>query len=171
MNKKTALVTGASSGIGACIATKLAQENINVWVNYSRKKEPAEEIVKQIIAQGGQAQSIQADVSVEDSVKQMMAEIKTVSGGLDYLVNNAGIFFTGSFKEFSVADWKKQLEVNLLGKFIVLQAAIPLLEQSPVASVVNISSRLSKLALANVSASCCASAGVVMLTQTAALEL
>ncbi len=171
MTQKTALITGASSGIGACIAEKLAEDGIHVWINYANSKTAAEKIAARINDNGGRAACIQANVGDAASVSDMMTEIEAVSGKLDYLVNNAGVFFTGSFKDFNPDEWKKLIETNLVGKFNVLQAAIPLLQKSSSASIVNISSRLSKQALSGVSASCCASAGIVMLTQTAALEL
>lgn len=171
MIQKTALVTGASSGIGACIAEKLGEDGIHVWLNYAHNKTNAERIATKINGSGGHADCIQANVSDVASVNNMMTEIEAVSGNLDYLVNNAGVFFTDSIKNFSPDEWKQLIDTNLVGKFNVLQAAIPLLQKSSSASVVNISSRLSKVALAGVSASCCASAGIVMLTQTAAVEL
>jgi 3-oxoacyl-[acyl-carrier protein] reductase len=89
---KTALVTGASKGIGAAIAKALAAEGAAVVVNYASSRDDADRVVAAIIAEGGRAVAVQADVSVKSDVERLFAETLAVFGGLDVLVNNAGLY-------------------------------------------------------------------------------
>src|SRR6516165_1271640 len=95
MNKltdKVAVVTGASKGIGAGIAKRLAAEGAEVVVNYASSKEDADRVVSQIQQRGGKAVAVQADVSKAADVKRLFAETKRAFGKLDVLVNNAGVY-------------------------------------------------------------------------------
>jgi NAD(P)-dependent dehydrogenase (short-subunit alcohol dehydrogenase family) len=89
---KTAVVTGASKGIGAEIAKQMAAEGASVVVNYSSSKSAADKVVADIIGKGGKAVAVQADVSKPDDIKKLFAETKKAFGKLDVLVNNAGIY-------------------------------------------------------------------------------
>ncbi len=92
LKAKTALVTGASKGIGAAIALELASAGASVVVNYASDKSGAESVVRSIIGNGGQAIAIQSDVSNAVDVTQMFAEAARVFGSIDILVNNAGVY-------------------------------------------------------------------------------
>src|ERR1700752_4296150 len=92
LNGKVAVVTGASKGIGASIAEHLAAEGAAVVVNYSSSKQGAERVVAAITRRGGKAIAVQADVSKHADIKRLFDEAKKVSGRVDVLVNNAGIY-------------------------------------------------------------------------------
>jgi glucose 1-dehydrogenase len=119
---KNVLVTGASSGIGQAIAIRFAKEGANVAVNYFRGKDGAEETVARIPA--GQGFTVQADVSDEAQVKAMFADVTAKLGGLDVLVNNAGIQKPCASHEVEMSDFDRILGVNLRGPFLCAREAI-----------------------------------------------
>jgi len=129
---KAALVTGASRGIGAAVATRLAAAGAAVALNYHTPGSPefgrdnaadANEVAAAIAAAGGRAITIQADVSTADQVEAMMDRVVTELGGLDILVSNAGICPFVDFLEMSEELWDRVQEVNLKGAFLCSQAA------------------------------------------------
>ena len=119
-----ALVTGASSGIGAAIAKALAAAGAKVVVNYAGGADRARAMVKTIQAAGGEAMAIRADVSREDEVEAMFAEMIETWGSIDILVNNAGLQKDAPLAEMSLADWQKVLDINLTGQFLCSRAAV-----------------------------------------------
>lgn len=119
-----ALVTGASSGIGAAIAKALAAAGAKVVVNYAGGADRAHAVVKAIQASGGEAMAIRADVGREDEVEAMFAETIETWGSIDILVNNAGLQKDASLVEMSLADWQKVLDINLTGQFLCSRAAV-----------------------------------------------
>lgn len=118
-----ALVTGANSGIGAAVAKALAAAGARVAVNYSSSDERARSVVKQIEADGGEALAIRANVSRENEVEAMFAQIVETWGSLDILVNNAGLQKDAPLVEMTLADWQIVLDVNLTGQFLCSRAA------------------------------------------------
>src|SRR6478735_2504128 len=121
---QAALVTGASSGIGAAIAKGLAAAGAGVAVNYRSGEEAAEAVVAAIRADGGEAFAIQADVSREEEVERMVAETVRRFGTLHVLVANAGLQKDGAAHTLSLADWNAVIGVNLTGQFLCCRAAI-----------------------------------------------
>jgi glucose 1-dehydrogenase len=119
-----ALVTGASSGIGAACAKSLAEAGAKVFVNYSGNSAGAEQVVQEIITAGGEAVSIKADVSQEDHVLAMFQQILATSGTLDILVNNAGLQKDAPFQEMTLEQWNKVIGVNLTGQFLCAREAV-----------------------------------------------
>ena len=119
-----ALVTGSSSGIGKSVATFLAQEGAEVVVNYVGSAEDAAEVVASITAGGGKAIAIQADVSKEDQVQAMFAQMFEAFGTIDILVNNAGIQQDAPFDAMTLAQWQRVIDVNLTGQFLCAREAI-----------------------------------------------
>jgi len=119
-----ALVTGGSSGIGAAVCRSLARAGARVAVNYLSGKEEAQQVVADIEAAGGQALAIQGDVSKEDDVKRMFAQIIEAWGSIDILVANAGMQWDGPFHEMSLRQWNKVLDVNLTGQFLCAREAV-----------------------------------------------
>jgi glucose 1-dehydrogenase len=111
-----ALVTGASSGIGAGVAQALAAEGAIVVVNYSKSATKAQSVADGIREKGGQAMTIQADVSNEDQVLGMFDKILKEFGTLDILVNNAGLQQDAPFTEMTLKQWHYVLDVNLTGQ-------------------------------------------------------
>jgi len=140
---KVAIVTGASRGVGRATALALARRNYAVAINYSTSHRAAEAAVQEIQALGGQAISVQADVSDNDSCKHLVACTIERLGGLDALVNNAA---TTSFiphnalDQVKDADWDRIMAVNLKGPFQMVRAALPALKESEAGCVVNVAS-------------------------------
>ncbi len=120
---KVALVTGASRGIGAAIAERLAAEGFTVLVNYSRGAAEAEALVQKIQQAGGNAMSAQADVSDAAAVRKMFDSAEQAFGGIDVLVNNAGIMTLSAMAEFDDAAFDRLVDINLKGTFNTLREA------------------------------------------------
>jgi len=119
-----ALVTGASSGIGKCIAKYLALEGADVVINYRGNEKAANEVVDDIKLKGGHAIAIRADVSKEDQVQAMFNQMIAEFGTIDILVNNAGIQRDAEFHEMTLEQWNKVIDVNLTGQFLCAREAI-----------------------------------------------
>ncbi|RZM36281.1 MAG: SDR family oxidoreductase [Sphingomonas sp.] len=115
--RKVALVTGGSKGIGAAIAKRLAVDGMAVIVNYARGREDAEAVVAEIAASGGKAIAVQADVSTPDGIPSLFDAAERTFGGLDILVNNAGVAIFAPIADVSDADFDHQLAVNIAGVF------------------------------------------------------
>ncbi len=122
-SNQTALVTGASRGIGRAIAERLAKEGFTVVVNYAGNAASAEETVKAITAQGGKAVAIQADVASEADVSRLFSQAKAISGQLDVVVHSAGIMPMAKITTAGLADFDKVIHTNLRGAFLVLANA------------------------------------------------
>ncbi|NEJ73599.1 SDR family oxidoreductase [Rhizobium phaseoli] len=122
-NGKVALVTGASRGIGAAVAQQLARDGFTVVINYSGDAAPAEELARQIGQAGGKALTEKADVSDAQAVRRMFDAAETAFGGVDVLVNNAGIMMLSSLAEADDAHFDRQIAVNLKGTFHTLREA------------------------------------------------
>ena len=123
LSNQRALVTGASSGIGAAIAKALAAAGAKVVVNYAGGADRAHAVVEHIRAAGGEAMAIRADVGREDEVEAMFAEMIGTWGSIDILVNNAGLQKDAPLVEMSLADWQKVIDINLTGQFLCSRAA------------------------------------------------
>lgn len=120
---KVAVVTGSGRGIGRGIALKLGKEGAKVVVNYSHAAEQAEEVVKSIQSQGGEAIAIKADVSKVAEIRQLFDETIAKFGQLDITVSNAGIEHFGPFEEVTEEEFDKTFAVNTRGQFFTLQSA------------------------------------------------
>jgi 3-oxoacyl-[acyl-carrier protein] reductase len=120
---KTAIVTGASRGIGRSIALRLARDGFAVVVNYAGSAGKAREVVGEIAAAGGRALAVQADVGNPDDVARLFREAAGAFGSIDVVVNNAGIMPTGPIAEGDVAMFDKVIATNLRGAFLVLAQA------------------------------------------------
>jgi glucose 1-dehydrogenase len=120
---QTALVTGASSGIGARIAVALGAAGAHVGVNYSHNKEGAKQVVQEIVGAGGAAISLQADVSREDQVQAMFDALLDSFGTIDILVSNAGVQKDAAFTEMTLEQWQAVLGINLTGGFLCAREA------------------------------------------------
>jgi glucose 1-dehydrogenase len=118
-----ALVTGASSGIGASIAKALAAAGAKVAVNYSRDETAAGRVVTEIQAVGGEALAVRGDVSQEDDVLAIFKRTVEAFGSIDILVNNAGLQKDAAFVDMALADWNRVIGVNLTGHFLCARQA------------------------------------------------
>jgi glucose 1-dehydrogenase len=123
---QSALVTGASSGIGKATAIALAREGARVVVNHpvAATGKDAEAVVSEIRQAGGEAIALQADVSQEDQVQAMFAEMVRRFGTIDILVNNAGLQRDAAFKDMTLEQWRFVLDVNLTGQFLCAREAV-----------------------------------------------
>jgi len=124
LSGQTALVTGASSGIGAATAIALAQAGAQVGVNYLDRREGAEEIAEHIIKAGGHAVVLAADVSKEDAVRRMFSQLIDAFGRLDILIANAGLQRDAPVTEMTLEQWRTVIDVNLTGQFLCAREAI-----------------------------------------------
>lgn len=146
LKNKVAVVTGASKGIGAAIATYFAAEGAKVVVNYASSKEGADKVVKAITDHGGTAIAVQGDVSEESDVIRLFEETKNVFGTLDILVNNAGIYQYEAIEMVSAASFHQQFNINVLGSLLAIQAALKLFGDKG-GNIINISSEAGKTPL------------------------
>ena len=121
---QVALVTGASSGIGAGVAKALAKEGASVVVNYSSSQEKAEKVCDEIQQAGGTAITIKADVSNESEVLAMYEATFKQFGTVDILINNAGLQKDNKFHEMSLEEWNRVIGINLTGQFLCAREAI-----------------------------------------------
>jgi glucose 1-dehydrogenase len=121
---QAALVTGASSGIGEAVAVALGAAGADVVVNYISSPESAEAVAEKIRAGGSRAIAIKADVSKEDEVQAMFAQMFAEFGTIDILVNNAGLQKDAPFHEMTIAQWNTVIDVNLTGQFLCAREAI-----------------------------------------------
>ena len=121
---KVAVVTGASKGIGAAIASQLAADGATVVVNYSSSKEGAERIVADIKAKGGKAIAVQANVSKQADIQRLFAETKNAFGRVDVLVNNAGVYEVLPLEKVTPEHFHKMFDLNVLGLVLTTQEAV-----------------------------------------------
>src|SRR5580658_35126 len=124
LTNKTALITGASRGIGAAIAKKLAADGAQVAITYSRGADTAAKVVKEIEKAGGKAIAIQADATDATAVNAAVEQAVKTFGRLDILVNNAGTAIPKAFEEATLEELDQVIDLNLRGVFIATQAAL-----------------------------------------------
>lgn len=147
LKNKVAIVTGASKGIGASIAKYYAAEGAKVVVNYATSKEGADKVVKAITDNGGTAIAVQGDVSKEADITRLFEATRQAFGGLDVLVNNAGIYEYLPIEQVSTQSFHQQFNTNVLGSILAIQAALQLFGEKG-GNIINISSGASKLPMA-----------------------
>ncbi|HMH69157.1 MAG TPA: SDR family oxidoreductase [Pinirhizobacter sp.] len=168
-HSKVALVTGASRGIGAAIATRLAADGFTVIVNYSGNSAPAEALVRQIEQAGGKALAARADVSNAAEVKRMFDAAESTFGGIDVLVNNAGIMSLAKVAEVTDEAIDRLLAVNLKGSINTMREAATRLRDG--GRIVNFSSSVVGLYQPTYGVYAATKAGVEALTHVLAGEL
>lgn len=169
--RKVALVTGASRGIGRGIALVLAQEGYDIVLNYQASAKAAKEVVQTIKKLGHEASMCQADVSDIVAVKQMVQQAIQTFGRIDVLINNAGIYERKKFEDLDPATWQHTLDINLTGVYHCCQAVVPHLQKQRAGVIVNISSQLGFMPSAHGCHYALSKAGVIGFTRSLALEL
>jgi 3-oxoacyl-[acyl-carrier protein] reductase len=172
MNKqipKVALVTGASRGIGAAIAQRLANDGFTVIVNYAESAAPAEALVRTIEQAGGRALAAKADVSNAADVRRLFDAAQTAFGGVDVLVNNAGIMSLATVANADDASFDRQIAVNLKGTFNTLREAATRLRAG--GRIINFSSSVVALLQPTYAVYAATKAGVEAMTSVFAKEL
>ena len=168
-NGKVALVTGASRGIGAAIAKRLASDGFTVVVNYAGRSADANAVVAAIKAEGSRAEAIQADVAVPAQVAALFDQTVNLFGGVDVVVNNAGIMKLGAIAQSDDALFDQQIAVNLKGTFNALREAARRVRNG--GRIVNFSTSVLGLHLENYGVYAATKAAVEALTPILAKEL
>lgn len=140
LKDKIAIITGSSQSIGKSIALRYAKEGAKVVVNYLSNGHLAQEVVKQIEANGGDAFAFKADVSVEAEVEAMVKETIERFGKVDILVNNAAIDPRKKWNEITVEQWDKVMAVNVRSQFICAKAVFPSMQKQNYGKIINVSS-------------------------------
>ncbi len=171
LSGKTALVTGASSGIGAAVASALAANGATVWVNHPDEAtaESAEAVVTSISESGGAAQTIQADVSSESDVLAMFSPLG--SGPLDILVNNAGIAHSRPVETLEVEDFDRLMGVHLRGTFLCTRSALKMMYAQNSGRIINTASQLAYIGAPGFSHYTAAKGAILSFTRSLALEI
>jgi 3-oxoacyl-[acyl-carrier protein] reductase len=167
---KVALVTGASKGIGAEIARRLAAEGAAVAVNYSSSKAGADKVVADITAKGGKAVAVGGNVTDAADIKSLVAETVKALGPIDVLVNNAGVYDFAPLDGITADHFHKHFDINVLGLLLVSQEAARHFNPNG-GSIVNISSGISTMAPPNASVYTATKASVDAVTASLSKEL
>ena len=140
LDSKVAIVTGSSQGIGRAIAIELASLGLKVVVNYANSKAAAEEVVKDIIRNGGEAIAVQANIANLEDVKKLIDNTLNKFGRIDILVNNAGITRDKLLLRMKLDDWQTVIDLNLTGVFLCTQAVIKTMLKQKNGRIINVSS-------------------------------
>lgn len=167
---KKVLITGASRGIGAACAEAFAKEGCRVFANYNRSEKEAALLCEKIKQNGGDCIPIQADVTDAEQVRRMIS-LCAYHGGIDVLVNNAGIDFYGTFEQTEPQIWKKVIDTDLNGVYNVIYTALPEIKNSDHGRIINISSVWGVHGASCEVAYSAAKAGVIGLTKALSKEL
>jgi 3-oxoacyl-[acyl-carrier protein] reductase len=166
---KVILVTGASRGIGAAIAKKLALAGAKLVVNYAGNKDAAEQTVNKIKEGGGEAISLQADVSKSVEVKKMFDDAIAHYGKIDVLINNAGIMITKLLKDTTDDDFTRQFDINVRGTFNTMREAATRLADN--GTIINFSTSVNRIMIPGYSTYVATKAAVEQLTRVFAKEM
>jgi meso-butanediol dehydrogenase/(S,S)-butanediol dehydrogenase/diacetyl reductase len=167
LKRKVAIITGGGTGIGAAIARRFVAEGAKVCIA-GRRESVLEQVVQSLPS--GTAIMCRGDVSEPKDIDRIIETALSFGKTINILVNNAGMGTDGSITDARLEEWRKTLEVNLIGPFMLMRAAIPHMIKNGGGSVVNISSLASLRAIPHKSAYCASKAGLNMLTQQAALD-
>jgi 3-oxoacyl-[acyl-carrier protein] reductase len=168
---RVALVTGGSRGIGAAVCRRLAADGCHVYVNFRSREARAKEVVDTIVAAGGSAETIGADVCEEAAVRAMFAQVRRTHGRLDVLVNNAGVTDDGFLLMMSDRKWSSVLEANLTGAFRCSRDGVLLMAGGGSGAVVNVASVAGLVGPPGQANYAAAKAGLLALTRSLAAEV
>jgi 3-oxoacyl-[acyl-carrier protein] reductase len=167
---KVAIVSGASKGIGAAIAEKLAEDGAQVIVNYAKSAKEADKVVARITEKGGKAKAVRADLSKPDEAKTVVEAAVREFGKVDILVNNAGVFEFLPLSEVNEAHFDRQFSLNVKGLLFATKAAVNVFGENG-GSVINISSVVSTSPPPHASVYSATKAAVDAITKSLAAEL
>ncbi|MAZ05163.1 3-oxoacyl-[acyl-carrier-protein] reductase [Marinobacter sp. SS8-8] len=168
---KVAIVTGASRGIGRHIALQLAQRGADVAINYRSRQSEADEVVKEIEANGVRSLAIQADLSQMPAARSLIRQVHDQWGRIDILVNNAGITKDKSMKKLTDDDWNDVLDTNLGSVYATCSEVLKIMMDQKYGRIINITSfvgQAGNFGQANYAAS---KGGIIAFTKTLALEM
>jgi 3-oxoacyl-[acyl-carrier protein] reductase len=169
LNNKVVLVTGASRGIGAAVAKKIASEGAKVIINYAGSKDEADQTAQQIKDAGGDAIALKADVSKAGEVTAMFDAAIAHFGRIDVLINNAGIMITKLLKDTTDEDFTRQFDINVRGTFNTLREAATKLANG--GSIINFSSTTTRVMMPTYSTYVATKGAVEQLTRVFAKEI
>ena len=170
LSGQTALVTGASRGIGRAIALQLGESGAEVVVNYSNSSQKAEEVVAAINSTGGKAYAIQANIAEETDVDKLIKGVMERSGKIDVLINNAGITRDGLLMRMKTKDWQDVMNLNLNGVFLCTRAVSRAMIKQKRGRIINVTSVVGLMGNAGQANYAASKAGVIGLTRSAAKE-
>jgi len=170
LSGKVAVVTGASKGIGAAIAEKLGSEGAKVVVNYVSDKAGADRVANKIKQSGGEAISVQADVSKPQDIKKLFAETTRAFGNVDILINNAGIYEFKPLESVDEEHYRKIFDLNVFGLLLTTKEAVAHMNGNG-GSIINLSSIASKTPVANSSVYSGTKGAVDVISRALAVEL
>jgi 2-hydroxycyclohexanecarboxyl-CoA dehydrogenase len=170
VSEKVALITGAAAGIGAACAKRLAREGIKVGV-LDLDEQRCAETVKAVIAAGGKAVALGADISKRDQVQRAVAKCREALGPIGIVVNNAGVTDFTPFEQVTEDLWHLVYSVNVLGVFLVTQAVLPDMKAAGWGRIVNISSSSAQTGSINMATYSSSKGAIVTLTRSLAQEL
>jgi len=170
LSNKTALVTGASRGIGRATAARLAEAGAHVIVHYSASRAAADELVAEIRAKGGRADALGGDLSTPDAAHKLAEAVKALGiEKLDVLVNNAGVAALGPIQDQTVEDFDRHFAINVRAPYFLTQQLLPLLGEG--SSVIFLSSVVARVAFDGTSAYSATKGAVEVITRNFAKEL
>lgn len=170
-NKKIALVTGGSRGIGAAIACKLAKQGAFVLIHYNCNKESAEKVLNDIKESSGSGEAIQADITDSEQIKKLFEHIKKNYGSLDILVNNAGITQDSFMGVMTEDQWHKVINTNLNSLYLMCNHAVKIFIDRKAGKIINISSVSGIYGAPGQANYSAAKAGVIAFTKSIAMEV
>lgn len=171
LKNRVAVVTGANGAIGRAISMELARQGARVALDYTVKPETAQAIADEITAEGHEAVAICADVTDPEQTQALMKQVAERWGGVDIVVNVAGIMDSAPLEEMSYAQWNRVININLNGVFNICRAAIDYLKKSPHGRIIGISSQAAFRGSVTNCNYCAAKAGMVGMTYALAREL
>lgn len=177
LSGKTALITGASHGIGKEIATLFAKEGANLILNYyssydeKRSIQNITELLADLRQYGQEVISIEGDVSIESIVEKIYVAGEKAFGGIDILVNNAGFIELATTKEMPVDLWDRTIAVHLRGTFLMSKRALPYMIMKESGSIINMASQIGQIGQSEFSHYAAAKAGIIGFTKSLAREV
>jgi len=171
LSNKTALVTGASRGIGRAIAMELAQSGAKVMIHYHKSAQPAQQLADEIAGLGGQTHLFRADLSIPDEVEALFKFVADSFSGLDILVNNAGMIKDQLVPTMSLSDWDKVVSLNLRSAFLATRLAVELMLPRHAGKIINIASVSAIQGGRGQANYAAAKGGLVSFTRACAVEL
>ena len=170
LKDKIAIVTGAGSGIGRAIALAMVREGARV-VLVGRRNDRVEAVAREVPREGqGSAMALAADVSKRDSIERVLQETAKAFGGINVLVNNAGILHPGTAEQITEAQWDETFNINVRGLWLLSRAVLPHLRKAGGGSIINVASVLGINGVRNRAAYAASKGAVVLLTKCMAID-
>lgn len=171
LKNKVAIITGGSQGVGAALAMRFAEEGAEVAIVNRSPNDAVNSVLGAIEADGGTARAFHADISLPGQSRQLVDGVAATMGGVDILINNAGVFLPTPVNDTTEDVWDRMLDTNLKGPFFCTQAAVPHMRRRGGGAIINIGSIFGVDGFPGSAAYCAAKGGVELLTKAIGLEL